>query len=72
MAILLITSGGVLFSLGMVAEYLGVVGRSAMGKPLYLVVTDPAEGPLGVDGPAPRSEQANTPPASVDQLRQES
>jgi len=46
MVILLATSGGILFSLGIVAEYLGVSENNAMGKPLYLVVTDPAEGPL--------------------------
>jgi polyisoprenyl-phosphate glycosyltransferase len=47
MVILLVTSGGVLFSLGILAEYLAIASKSAMGKPLYLVVTDPAEGPLG-------------------------
>lgn len=47
MVILLVTSGGTLFSLGIVAEYLGIAARSAMGKPLYLVVSDPADGPLG-------------------------
>jgi polyisoprenyl-phosphate glycosyltransferase len=47
MVILLVTSGGLLFSIGILAEYLAIASRSAMGKPLYLVVTDPAEGPLG-------------------------
>jgi hypothetical protein len=47
MVILLVTGGAILFSLGVLAEYLGVAARSAMGKPLYLVVTDPAAGPLG-------------------------
>lgn len=47
MVILLVTSGGVLLSLGIMAEYLGIGVRSAMGKPLYLVVSDPADGPLG-------------------------
>jgi polyisoprenyl-phosphate glycosyltransferase len=47
MVILLATSGGVLFSLGILAEYLAIASKSAMGKPLYLVVSDPAEGPLG-------------------------
>jgi undecaprenyl-phosphate 4-deoxy-4-formamido-L-arabinose transferase len=45
--ILLITSGAVLFSLGVIAEYLGVAVNMAMGRPPYLVVSDPAEGPLG-------------------------
>ena len=53
MVILLVTSGGTLFSLGIVAEYLGITAKSAMGKPLYLVVTDPAEGPLGRIAPPP-------------------
>jgi glycosyltransferase involved in cell wall biosynthesis len=47
MVILLVTSGGTLLSLGIVAEYLGIAAKSAMGKPLYLVVSDPAAGPLG-------------------------
>lgn len=47
MVVLLVTSGATLFSLGVVAEYLGIAARSAMGKPLYLVVTDSADGPLG-------------------------
>lgn len=34
-------SGGVLFSLGVIAEYLGVTLSMAMGKPLYLVVSKP-------------------------------
>ena len=50
MVILLVTSGGTLFSLGIVAEYLGIAARTAMGKPLYLVVSDPAAGPLGRTG----------------------
>lgn len=52
MVILLVTSGAVLFSLGVLAEYLGVAARTAMGKPLYLVVSDPAAGPLGRKPPA--------------------
>ena len=47
MVILLAVGGGTLLSLGIVAEYLGIAARSAMGKPLYLVVSDPEEGPLG-------------------------
>ena len=49
--ILLVTSAGVLFSLGILAEYLGVAARAAMGKPLYFVVSDPADGPLGRTAP---------------------
>ena len=45
--IILITSGAVLFSLGVIAEYLGVAVNTAMGRPTYLIVADPAEGPLG-------------------------
>ena len=47
MAVLLLSSGAVLFSLGMIAEYLGVAVNMAMGKPPYLIASDPADGPLG-------------------------
>jgi polyisoprenyl-phosphate glycosyltransferase len=47
MIVLLVISGALLFSFGILAEYIGVAARSAMGKPLYLIVSDPAEGPLG-------------------------
>jgi undecaprenyl-phosphate 4-deoxy-4-formamido-L-arabinose transferase len=45
--IVLITSGAILFSLGIIAEYLGVAVNMAMGRPTYLIIADPAEGPLG-------------------------
>lgn len=45
--VILVTSGITLFSLGVIAEYLGVAVNMAMGKPLYLIVSDPAAGPLG-------------------------
>lgn len=45
--VVLISSGAIMFSLGVVAEYLGVAVNMAMGKPPYLVVSDPARGPLG-------------------------
>lgn len=47
MVVLLVTSGAVLFSLGIIAEYLGVAVNMAMGKPPYLIVSDPDRGPLG-------------------------
>ena len=47
MVVLLVTSGGMLFSLGILAEYLSIAVKRAMGKPLYLEVSDPADGPLG-------------------------
>jgi len=56
MVILLVTSGGILFSLGILAEYLGVAARAAMGKPLFLVVNDPGAGPLSR---APRTPAQN-------------
>jgi hypothetical protein len=46
MLVLLLTSGAALFSLGILAEYIGVTARAAMGKPLFLIVDDPAKGPL--------------------------
>ena len=57
MVVILVTSGGILFSLGVVAEYLGIAVKTAMGKPLYLVVTDAASGPLG------RVPELHEPPA---------
>lgn len=49
MILLLLATGAILFSLGVVAEYIGVNVNMAMGKPLYLIVSDPAHGPLGRD-----------------------
>jgi polyisoprenyl-phosphate glycosyltransferase len=45
--IVLICTGAVLFSLGVIAEYIGVAVNMAMGKPLYLITQDPVEGPRG-------------------------
>jgi polyisoprenyl-phosphate glycosyltransferase len=45
----LVGTGMILFSLGVIAEYIGVAVNMAMGKPLYLIVSDPADGPLGAD-----------------------
>jgi len=46
MVVMLIGIGFVLFSLGVVAEYIGVSVNMAMGKPLYVVTADRATGPL--------------------------
>ncbi|MFZ8936141.1 MAG: glycosyltransferase, partial [Ilumatobacteraceae bacterium] len=35
------TSGVILLSLGILAEYLGVVVRNAIGRPLYLIRSNP-------------------------------
>ncbi len=51
MAVFLLGIGAVLFSLGVVAEYIGVSVNMAMGKPLYLIVSDPADGPMGPVAP---------------------
>jgi glycosyltransferase involved in cell wall biosynthesis len=45
--VVLLSSGAVLFSLGIVAEYIGVAVNMAMGRPSYLIVSDPGRGPLG-------------------------
>jgi undecaprenyl-phosphate 4-deoxy-4-formamido-L-arabinose transferase len=47
MVVVLLSTGTILFSLGVLAEYLGVAVNMAMGKPLYLIVSDPDQGPLG-------------------------
>lgn len=45
--VVLICTGAVLFSLGVIAEYIGVAVNMAMGKPLYVITQDPETGPLG-------------------------
>lgn len=45
--IVLVSTGFILFSLGIIAEYIGVNVNMAMGKPPYLITSDPADGPLG-------------------------
>lgn len=49
----LVFSGSILFALGIIAEYLGVAVRMAMGRPPYLIVHDPAHGPLAQRGREP-------------------
>ena len=51
MVTILVCSGAILFSLGVIAEYIGVSVNMAMGRPLYLIVSDPADGPLGRHSP---------------------
>ncbi|WP_244932246.1 glycosyltransferase [Nocardioides sp. W7] len=53
MVTVLLSSGVLLFTMGVVAEYLGVAVNMAMGKPLYLVVRDRADGPLSRPRPGP-------------------
>ena len=50
MVLVLLSTGAILFSLGVIAEYVGVAVNMAMGKPLYLIVSDPNDGPLGRPG----------------------
>ena len=47
MVLVLVSTGAILFSLGIIAEYVGVAVNMAMGKPLYLIVGDTKDGPLG-------------------------
>ena len=47
--VLLISTGAILFALGVIAEYIGVTVNTALGKPPYLVTQDPLDGPLGRD-----------------------
>lgn len=44
---LLLLGGIILLSLGIIAEYIGVAVNQAMGKPPFLVIPDPQNGPLG-------------------------
>lgn len=61
MVILLFGFGATLFSLGVVAEYVGVNVKTAMGKPPYLIVADPADGPLGRTATRPEPPEPTTP-----------
>ena len=66
MATILVCSGAILFSLGVIAEYIGVNVNMAMGRPLYLIVSDPAAGPLGrhpAAGGKRESDQSRPEPA---------
>ena len=40
MVVVLLGTGAILFSLGVIAEYVGVAVNMAMGKPLYLITSD--------------------------------
>ena len=42
---ILILGGGILFAIGIIAEYLGLVVRSSLGQPTYLTVRDPKTTP---------------------------
>ncbi|WP_205649442.1 glycosyltransferase [Agromyces sp. LHK192] len=52
--VILVSSGAILFSLGVIAEYIGINVNMAMGKPPYLITSDPINGPLGRRRPDPR------------------
>jgi hypothetical protein len=47
MVVMLLGTGAILISLGVIAEYIGVAVGMAMGKPPYLIISDPGNGPLG-------------------------
>jgi hypothetical protein len=47
MIALLLGVGALLVTLGIVAEYVGVSVKMAMGRPLYLITNDPADTALG-------------------------
>ena len=49
----LLGMGAILFALGVLAEYLGVAVNMALGRPAYLIVSDPAEGPFGREPASP-------------------
>jgi undecaprenyl-phosphate 4-deoxy-4-formamido-L-arabinose transferase len=59
---LLVIGGAVLFSLGVIAEYVGVAVNMAMGKPLYLIVSDRSVGPLGRSEVVASPQRGRRPP----------
>lgn len=46
MVVILIASGAILFSMGIIAEYIGVSVDMAMGRPAYVILSDTKRGPL--------------------------
>jgi hypothetical protein len=44
-----VMGGLILFALGVVAEYVGTLLRTAQGRPLFVIGDDPAHGPLQDD-----------------------
>lgn len=55
--IVLFLGGLTLLALGAIAEYVGAAVAMAMGKPLYLLISDPAMGPLHRDVRLPNEVQ---------------
>jgi hypothetical protein len=45
-SLLLIIGGFILLVLGIIAEYVGLLVRTAIGRPLYVITNDRADGPL--------------------------
>ena len=45
--VVLVFCGLILLSIGIVAEYIGITVRTAMGMPPYVITSDPELGPLG-------------------------
>jgi undecaprenyl-phosphate 4-deoxy-4-formamido-L-arabinose transferase len=62
MVVLLLCSGAILFSLGVIAEYIGVNVNMARGRPLYRIVNDPVAGPLGRPAPEPLARSGSPAP----------
>ncbi|MDK9624824.1 glycosyltransferase [Propionibacterium freudenreichii] len=69
MCVILISTGLILGALGIIAEYIGVTVNVAMGKPLYLIVSDPADGPLSQQGAEPGAPAHDEDPAAPDATR---
>ncbi|MGL5865782.1 MAG: glycosyltransferase [Dermatophilaceae bacterium] len=61
MLLLMAATGVILFSLGVIAEYVGMAVDMAMGKPLYLPVRDRLDGPLGRESAQPAAGSGSSP-----------
>ena len=55
MLVTLLSAGVTLTALGVITEYVGVAVNMALGRPLFLMVADRAEGPLGREDSPPES-----------------
>lgn len=62
----LLCSGAILFSLGLIAEYLGVALHVLVGKPLYLTVDSPTPRPATIEAPDTTRRVDAAVPAAAD------
>jgi glycosyltransferase involved in cell wall biosynthesis len=53
---ILVLGGSILFSIGVIAEYIGLVAKNSSGQPTYLTIRDPIQSPVHGFGTRSESE----------------